>query len=172
MEVVKGGGNITTKDEFGDCQLHLEFATPAKVQDKGQSRGNSGVFLFGQFEVQVLDSYQNQTYPDGQCGALYGQWPPLVNPVKKPGEWQTYDIIFEAPRWDESGRLVKRAAVTVLLNGVVIHHRKELMGRTHHATLPDYGKPQSRGPIMLQDHGSPVRYRNIWIRPLGEYDKP
>lgn len=172
MEVVKDAGNITTKDEFGDFQLHLEFATPANDTDTGQARGNSGVFLWGKFEVQVLDSHQNQTYPDGQCGALYGQWPPLVNPVKKPGEWQTYDIIFEGPRWDESGNLIKRAAVTVLLNGVVIHHRKEFMGQTHHATLPAYGKPQSRGPIMLQDHGNPTRFRNIWIRPLGEYDKP
>lgn len=172
MEVVKKAGNITTKDEFGDFQLHLEFATPARVEGESQGRGNSGVFIFGKYEVQILDSYDNRTYADGQCGALYGQWPPLVNPVKKPGEWQSYDIIFEAPRWDESGRLLKRAAVTVLLNGVVIHHHKEFMGETRHAELPAYGKPQSRGPISLQDHGNPIRFRNIWIRPLGEYDKP
>ncbi|MDW8310316.1 MAG: DUF1080 domain-containing protein [Verrucomicrobiales bacterium] len=172
MEVVKDSGNIFSIEEFADCQLHLEFATPARVDDKSQGRGNSGVFLFGGFEVQVLDSYQNWTYPDGQCGALYGQWPPLVNPVKKPGEWQSYDIIFEAPRWDDSGKLIKRAAVTVLLNGVLIHHRKEFMGETCHAELARYGKPRTRGPIMLQDHGNPVRFRNIWVRPLGDYDQP
>jgi len=172
MEVVKKAGNISTRDEFGDFQLHLEFATPAKVEDKSQGRGNSGVFLWGKFEVQILDSYDNWTYPDGQCGALYGQWPPLVNPVKKPGEWQTYDIIFSAPKWDAAGQLVKRAAVTVLLNGVVIHHHKEFLGETRHGEVATYGKPQLRGPITLQDHGNPTRFRNIWIRPLGDYDTP
>lgn len=172
MEVVKKSGNITTRDEFGDFQLHLEFATPARVEGKSQERGNSGVFIFGKYEIQILDSWENWTYPDGQCGALYGQWPPLVNAVKKPGEWQTYDIIFEAPRWDQSGKLVRPAVVTVLLNGVLIHHHKEFMGETRHAELATYGPPRSRGPITLQDHGNPVRFRNIWIRPLGEYDRP
>jgi hypothetical protein len=172
MEVVKKSGSIFTKDEFGDFQLHLEFATPAQVEGHSQGRGNSGVLIFGKYEVQVLDSYDNPTYPDGQCGALYGQCPPLVNPVKKPGEWQTYDIIFEAPRWDDAGKLVKRAAVTVLLNGVVVHHHKEFIGETRHGEVGTYGKPQSRGPIELQDHGNPVHYRNIWIRNLGEYDQP
>ncbi len=172
MEAVKKAGDIATKDEFGDFQLHLEFATPAKVGGKSQGRGNSGVFLFGKYEVQVLDSYDNPTYPDGQCGALYGQFPPLVNAVRKPGEWQSYDIIFEAPRWDDTGKLVKRGNATVLLNGVVLHLKKEFIGETRHAEVGTYGKPQSRGPIGLQDHGNPMRFRNIWIRNLGEYDKP
>lgn len=172
MEAVKKSGDISTKDEFGDFQLHLEFATPAKVEGISQGRGNSGVFLFGKYEVQVLDSYDNPTYPDGQCGALYGQFPPLVNAVKKPGEWQSYDIIFEAPRWDDAGKLLKRGNVTVLLNGVLLHLKKELIGETRHAEVATYGQPQSRGPIALQDHGNPMRFRNIWIRNLGEYDKP
>jgi len=172
MEVAKKAGSITTKDEFGDFQLHLEFATPEKVEGDSQGRGNSGIFLMGKFEVQVLDSYNNRTYADGQCGALYGQTPPLVNPVRKPGEWQSYDIIFEAPRWDDSGQLVKRGNVTVLLNGVLLHHKKEFIGDTRHAEVGVYGKPQSRGPIQLQDHGNPMRFRNIWLRPIGEYDKP
>jgi len=170
MEVVKKTGDITTKDEFGDFQLHLEFATPARVEGKSQGRGNSGVFIFGKYEVQVLDSYDNATYPDGQCGALYGQCPPLVNAVKKPGEWQSYDIIFEAPQWDDSGKLIKRGYATVLLNGVVLHHHKDFLGETRQE-VSSYGKPQSRGPIELQDHGNPMRYRNVWIRNLGEYDK-
>ena len=172
MEVVKDSGNISTKDEFGDFQLHLEFATPAKVEGHGQERGNSGVFFFGKYEVQVLDSFNNPTYPDGQCGALYGQTPPRVNAVKQPGEWQSYDFIFEAPRWDDAGKLVKRANVTVLLNGVLLHHKKAFIGETRHAEVATYGKPQSRGPIGLQDHNNPMRFRNIWIRDLGEYDKP
>jgi hypothetical protein len=172
MEAVKKSGNITTKDEFGDFQLHLEFATPVKVEGNGQGRGNSGVFLLGKYELQILDSYDNPTYPDGHCGALYGQLPPLASAVKKPGEWQSYDLIFEAPLWDNAGQLVKRASVTVLLNGVVLHHKKEFIGDTKHAEVATYGKPQSRGPIALQDHGNPMRFRNIWIRNLGEYDKP
>lgn len=172
MEVVKKTGSISTKDQFGDFQLHLEFATPAKVDGNSQGRGNSGLFIFGKYEVQILDSFENPTYPDGQCGALYGQTPPLATAVKKPGEWQTYDIIFEAPQWDDAGKLVKRANVTVILNGVVMHHHKEFIGETRHAEVATYGKPQSRGPIGLQDHGNPMRFRNIWIRNLGEYDKP
>lgn len=172
MEVVKKTGDISTKEEFGNFQLHLEFATPAKVKGHGQDRGNSGVFLFGRYEVQVLDSYDNRTYPDGQCGALYGQCPPLVNAVKKPGEWQSYDITFEAPEWNAAGKVIKPAYVTVILNGVVVHNHKNLIGNTEHAELASYGSPQTRGPIVLQDHGEPVRYRNIWIRSLGQYDKP
>jgi len=172
MEVVKKTGNITTRDEFGDFQLHLEFATPAQVEGKSQGRGNSGVFIFGKYEVQILDSFDNPTYPDGQCGALYGQTPPLATAVKKPGEWQSYDLLFETPKWDAAGKLVKHGSVTVLLNGVVLHHKKEFIGETRHAEIATYGKPQSRGPIGLQDHGNPMRFRNIWIRNLGEYDKP
>lgn len=173
FEVVKGKGNIRTKQEFEDFQLHLEFATPEKVQSNSQGRGNSGVFLLGAYELQVLDSYDNPTYPDGQCGAMYGQYPPLVSAVKPPGTWQTYDIIFEAPRWDASGKQIKKATLTVIHNGVVLHHRKEYMGTATHKQIATYNQTQSsRGPIGLQDHGNPMRFRNIWIRPLGEYDKP
>jgi hypothetical protein len=173
MEVAAKAGDITTKDEFGDFQLHLEFATPAKVEGNSQGRGNSGIFLHGIYEMQVLDCYENPTYPDGQAGAMYGQYPPLVNPIKKPGEWQTYDIIFEGPQWDKDGKLIKKACVTSILNGVVVQHKKEYMGPTKHKETTSYdGVKTSRGPISLQDHGNPMRFRNIWIRPLGEYDKP
>lgn len=173
MEVVKGKGNIRTKQEFEDFQLHLEFATPEKVVGNSQARGNSGVFLIGQYEMQVLDTYNNLTYPDGQCGSMYGQYPPLANACKPPGQWQTYDIIFEAPRWDAAGKLIKKACVTVIQNGVVLHHKKEYMGPTSHKEVNTYDHTKSsRGPIGLQDHGNPMRFRNIWIRPLGEYDKP
>lgn len=173
MEVVKGAGAIRTKEVFGDFQLHLEFAAPEKVQGDSQARGNSGVIIFGRFEVQVLDSHNNPTYADGQCGAMYGQFPPLANASKKPGEWQSYDIIFEAPRWSSEGKLTKKANVTVIHNGVVLHHRNEFVGEVRHKEVATYGKPfPSRGPIQLQDHGDPVRFRNIWIRNLGEYDKP
>ncbi len=173
MEVVKGAGNIRTKESFGDFQLHLEFATPEVVVGNSQARGNSGVLIFGEFEVQVLDSYDNRTYADGQAGAMYGQYPPLVNAVKKPGEWQSYDIIFEAPQWGPDGKLTRRASVTVLLNGVALHNKKEYIGRSGHKEVGTYDKLHaSRGPIMLQDHGNPMRFRNIWLRNLGEYDKP
>lgn len=173
MEVVKDSGTIRTKDEFGDFQLHLEFASPEKVSGDSQGRGNSGVILHGRYEVQVLDSYHNPTYPDGQTGAMYGQYPPLVNAVKKPGEWQSYDIIFESDRYDGDGKLVKPASVTVILNGVVLHHKQAYLGPVRHKEVASYGKAREpRGPIVLQDHGNPVRFRNIWIRNLGEYDKP
>ncbi len=172
MEAVKGSGNIRTKEEFGDFQLHIEFATPEKVVGNSQGRGNSGVFMHGIYELQVLDTYDNLTYPDGQCGALYGQWPPLVNVCKKPGEWQSYDIVFEAPHWDENKKLTKPASITVFQNGVVLHNRKEYLGETHHKEAAVYKPYSSRGPIELQDHGNPMRFRNVWIRNLGEYDKP
>lgn len=173
MEVAAKTGNISTKEEFQDFQLHLEFATPAKVQGNSQGRGNSGVFLQGRYEMQVLDSYDNPTYADGQVGAMYGQYPPLANPSKKPGEWQCYDIIFEAPAWDKAGKLIKKACVTSILNGVVMHHKKEYMGPTEHKQVTSYDNVHSsRGPLVLQDHGNPMRFRNIWIRPLGTYDQP
>lgn len=171
METTKTG-KIRTADEFGDFQLHLEFATPSKVEGSGQGRGNNGVNIFGKYEIQILDSYDNITYADGQAGALYGQSPPLVNASRGPGEWQTYDIIWEAPRW-ENGQLSKKAQVTVLHNGLVIHHKKELIGNTGHRQLGTYNRPHpSKGYIELYEHGNPVRFRNIWIRPLGEYDQP
>jgi 3-keto-disaccharide hydrolase len=177
MMSVRGAGNIRTRDKFPDFQLHLEFATPAEVSGASQGRGNSGVLINGMYEVQVLDSYKNPTYPDGQAGAIYGQTPPLVNASKPPGEWQTYDIFFESPQWDSAGQLIKKANVTVIHNGVLLHHRREYIGATDgvggvkHTSLGAYLKshpPESF--IELQDHNNPVRFRNIWIRPIGEYD--
>ena len=170
MEVTPTG-SIRTRDEFGDFQLHLEFATPAKVESNSQGRGNSGVMIYGDYEVQILDSYENRSYADGQAGALYGQTPPLVNSARPPGAWQTYDIIFEAPRW-EDGELTKKAHVTVIHNGVVIHHRKEYIGRTIHRRVGVYDRPhEPRGWIGLQDHRNPTRFRNVWIRELPGYDR-
>lgn len=171
FEVVPGSGNLTTKEHFGDIQLHVEWASPGVVRGTSQNRGNSGIYLQGLYEVQVLDSYANPTYADGQAGALYGQWPPLVNAARQPGEWQTYDIVFEAPRID-NGRVAKPAYMTVFLNGVLLHNRKELMGPTVYRQLAKYGPQPVEGPIMLQDHGSAVRYRNIWLRRVGAYDQP
>ena len=171
MEVTPKSGIIRTKDEFGDFQLHLEFATPEKVEGKGQGRGNNGVNIFGQYEIQVLDSYQNETYADGGAGSMYGQYPPMVNASRPPGQWQTYDIIFEGPRWDESGKNIRKASVTLLHNGVVVHNRTEFFGRTGHKNFGNYDKPgRTKGPIELYEHGNPVRFRNIWIREVKGYD--
>lgn len=160
------GGYVKTKREFGDVQLHLEFATPEKVEGNSQGRGNSGIFFLGSFELQILDSFENESYADGQASALYGYKPPLVNPVRKPGEWQSYDVIFEAPKWDTDGNLLKKAYITVLLNGVVTHHRQAYLGATGHKSVANYHKVIESGPIKLQDHGNPTRFRNIWIREL------
>jgi hypothetical protein len=165
-----GKGMIRTKGEFTDFQLHVEFATPSEVKGDSQGRGNSGVFLLGKFEVQVLDSYQNKTYPDGQAAALYGQHPPLVNASRPPGEWQTYDIVFTAPRFTSSGGLDKPAIVTVLHNGVLVHNAVPFWGPTAHRRIDPYTPETAKGPIALQDHGNPVRYRNVWIRPLTKVD--
>jgi len=158
-------GSLYTREAFGDVQLHVEFATPGAVLRNSQGRGNSGVFLMGLYEFQVLDSYQNRTYADGQAAAIYGQWPPLVNAARKPGEWQAYDVIFEAPRF-ENGYLVKPAYATVLWNGVMVHNHKEIMGGTVHRRVGTYSAHATELPLMLQDHDNPVRYRNIWIRRL------
>lgn len=169
MEVVPKTGDIRTVAEFGDCQLHLEFACPAEVKGESQGRGNSGVFLAGLYEIQVLDCFDNPTYADGTTGAIYGQYPPLVNACRPPGEWQTYDIIWENPVF-EGDTLVKPAFVTVLFNGVLLHHRQETMGATGHRNLSSY-QVHNGGPLKLQDHGDLVRFRNIWYRPLKGYDQ-
>jgi hypothetical protein len=156
--------DITTKQSFGDCQLHVEFATPAEVKGSGQGRGNSGVYMMGRYEVQILDSFENTTYFDGQCGALYKQQPPVVNASRKPGEWQTYDIIFEAPRFDDAGEVTEPAIVTVLHNGVLVQNHVELQGTTSYFKAPEYERHPAKQPIEIQFHGNPVRFRNIWIR--------
>ena len=170
MEPVKDAGYIQTKREFGSCQLHVEFATPLRVKGSGQGRGNSGVFLMGEYEVQVLDSYNNHTYPDGQCVALYGRAVPLVNACRKPGEWQSYDIIFHRPIF-KGKKVVRKPTFTVLHNGVLVHDHVVLQGGTGwegpHA-ISDFKPHDDKGPISLQDHGNPVRYRNIWIRELAD----
>jgi hypothetical protein len=170
MEVAPRSGDIGTKEKFGDVQLHVEWAAPSEIRGSSQGRGNSGIFLQGRYEVQVLDSSNNPTYADGQAGAIYGQWPPLVNPARKPGEWQSYDIVFEAPHF-ENGRLTKPAYLTVFLNGVLLHNRKEISGPTVHRALAKYVPQPPQDSLMLQDHGNPVRYRNIWIRRLNGYDQ-
>jgi hypothetical protein len=164
-------GMIETKAQFADFQLHVEFATPKEVKGDGQGRGNSGVFLLGAFEVQVLDSYQNPTYPDGQAAAMYGQYPPLVNASRPPGEWQTYDILFTAPRFTAAGALDKPAVVTVIHNGIVVHNATPYLGPTEHKMIGKYAPANAKGPIRLQDHGNPVHFRNIWIRPIKGYDE-
>jgi hypothetical protein len=170
MVVVAKAGDIQTKEEFGDVQLHVEWATPSVVSGEGQDRGNSGVFLMGRYEVQVLDSYRSQTYPDGQASAIYGQFPPLVNASRAPGAWQTYDILFTAPRF-ENGTVTTPAYLTVFHNGVAVHNHAALIGTTLHKVVGKYEPHAERGPIRLQDHGNPVRYRNIWVRELGGYDR-
>ncbi|HUR28364.1 MAG TPA: DUF1080 domain-containing protein [Planctomycetota bacterium] len=162
---VNGTGSIETKAEFGDVQLHVEWASPAIPESSSQGRGNSGVFLMGRYELQVLDSFDNRTYADGQAAAMYGQIPPLVNACRKPGEWQTYDVVFIAPRF-EKGVLLSPGLLTVFHNGVLVHHADAFLGGTAHKTLATYAPHPPLGPLSLQDHGNPVRYRNIWLRKL------
>jgi hypothetical protein len=162
---VNGTGSIFTREEFGDCQLHLEWATPAGAKDEGQGRGNSGVYFHGRYEIQILDSYQNKTYPDGQAGAFYGNAAPLVNASRPPGQWQTYDIIFRAPKLAEDGKSVVPGALTVFHNGVLVQDHVPIKGATTAAAFGAVART-GRGPLMLQDHGNPVRFRNIWLRPL------
>lgn len=171
MESVKKAGYIQSKQKFGSCQLHVEWASPINVKGKSQGRGNSGVFLMGTYEVQVLDSYSNTTYPDGQAGAIYGRQKPLVNACKKPGEWQSYDIIFHRPTFDKNGKVDRRATFTVLHNGVLIHDNYILSGGTNWRgphSISEYSSHPDRLPIQLQDHGNPVRFRNIWVRELDD----
>ena len=166
MTVVKKSGSIRTKKAFGDCQLHVEWRSPAIVVDDSQDRGNSGIFLQERYEVQVLDSYENITYSNGMAGSIYKQHIPLVNACREPGEWQTYDIIFSAPGFKENGEIEKPGYFTVLQNGVLIQNHVELKGLTVHSGKPYYEKHNPKEPIALQDHGCLVSYRNIWIREL------
>lgn len=168
MQVAPNTGAISTKDSFGDCQLHVEFSEPLPATGESQERGNSGVFLMSQFEVQVLDSYENRTYADGQVSAIYGQYPPQVNAARPPGTWQTYDIVFHAPRFSKAGKLERPARITILHNGVLTQDNVELTGPTAHGSRPPYKAGPDRMPIQLQDHEFPVRFRNIWIRELKE----
>ncbi len=166
FEVVPGEGGIQTRDGFGDVQLHVEWSAPDPPVGEGQDRGNSGVFLMGRYEVQVLDSYESETYADGQAAAVYGQYPPLVNAMNAPGQWNTYDIVFKRPRFDDSGALTQPATVTVLHNGVLVQDHEVLTGPSGHYSRPEYQAHPDTLPISLQDHDHPVRFRNIWLREL------
>ncbi len=168
LEVAPKTGNIHTSQAFGDCQLHVEWAAPNLTRGEDQDRGNSGVYLMSLYEIQVLDSYQNKTYPDGQAAAVYGQYPPLVNASRPPGQWQTYDIIFHGPRFDKDGKLLRPAFVTVFHNGLLVQDHVAIMGPTEHKQRPPYHVTPEKLPLMLQDHSHPVRFRNIWIRELAE----
>lgn len=168
MEVAPGTGYLWTKAAFGDCQLHVEWTAPEPHGEQGQDRGNSGVFLMGLFEIQVLDSYNNPTYADGQAAAVYGQYPPLVNAMRPPGQWEVYDVIFHRPRFDAAGNVAARARMTVLHNGVLVQDNVELTGPTGHHVRPPYPKMADKLPLALQDHGNPLRFRNIWVRELRE----
>lgn len=166
MTVVPGSGSIKTKHSFGNCQLHIEWRTPAKVVGESQGRGNSGVFLMGNYEVQVLDSYNNRTYSNGQAGSIYKDKIPLVNACRPPGEWQSYDIIFMAPVFSNEGNLLKKARITILQNGILIQNNVEIEGTTDFIGYHSYKPHPPKLPLGLQDHGNPVSFRNIWIRNL------
>ena len=166
LVVAPGTGDIATRRSFRDVQLHIEWLTPPP-EGEGQDRGNSGVFFMGLYEVQVLDSWRNTTYPDGQAAALYGQHPPLVNASRPPGQWQSYDIVFRAPRFDPAGTVLEPARATVFHNGVLVHDAVPFTGATAHRREAVYAAHEDRLPIRLQDHGNPIRFRNIWVRELG-----
>lgn len=169
--LVASPGTLTTKDQFGPVQVHLEWRVPAGRKVDGQGGGNSGIFLMGMYEVQILQSHENKTYPDGTAGALYGQTPPLVNATAPQGEWQSYDILFHPPKYDGE-KVVEPATVTVIQNGVVLHHARKFMGPTQFRQLASYPpKHPETGPLALQFHGDPIEFRNIWARPIGNYDE-
>ncbi len=166
MEVGKGPGNIQTVQPFGDVQIHIEWRTPKKIESEGQGRGNSGVYLMGLYEIQVLDSWENETYCNGQAGSIYKQYSPLVNACRRPGKWQTYDIIFKAPEFNEDKTLKDPGYITVIHNGIIIQNHVELKGPTVFVGTPEYRFHEEKLPLLLQNHGNPVEYRNIWIREL------
>jgi hypothetical protein len=170
FQVVPGTGTLTTRDAFGpDVQLHIEFATPTPAMGSGQGRGNSGIFFYERYEIQVLDSYDNPTYPDGQATAVYGQTPPLVNASLPPGKWQSYDIVFNGPRFKD-GKLETPAFVTIFHNGILTQNHTQLIGATPHRQVGTYTPHPEKGKISLQDHGNPMRFRNVWIRELKPVD--
>ncbi|MFT3780497.1 MAG: DUF1080 domain-containing protein [Nibricoccus sp.] len=170
LTVKCGSGGIVTKRNFGDCQLHIEWRTPAKVEGDGQARGNSGIFFQRRYEVQILDSFENPTYPDGQAGAVYKQQPPLVNASRPPGHWQTFDIVFRAPRFDAKGQLLHPPVITVFQNGVLVQDHAPIQGITDDPQGPRYVAHPLKQPLLLQDHGSAVSFRNIWLRELAKSD--
>ena len=159
-------GPLMTQEEFGDCQLHLEWQSPLEPAKGIMNQGNNGVMLLGQIEIQIFESYSTKIYPDGQAAAIYAQTPPLVNACRKPGEWQTYDIIFVAPKFDAAGKLRGPARVTMFHNGLLVHHNQEIYGTTPHGGLASYVGVPSKGPLSFGAHSCPVRFRNIWIRRL------
>ncbi len=163
LTIKPGSGSIVTRESFAAAQIHLEFATPADAAREGQGRGNSGIYIQSRYEIQILDSFENETYPDGQCGSVYGQYPPLVNASRAPGTWQTYDIIFHPPTFDEQKSKTAAGTITVFHNGILIQDHVQLQGPTMAAP---HGDETGIGPIYLQDHGNAVSYRNIWLRPL------
>jgi len=165
LTVVPKKGDIKTKKVFGDCQIHIEWRAPSLVKGEGQGRGNSGIFLQEKYELQVLDSYDNRTYSNGQAASIYKQSMPLVNVMNKPGEWQVYDIIYKAPRFNKDGILVSPPTITVLHNGVLVQNNTEIKGSTEYIGLPGF-KAHEKGSLRLQDHGDLVSFRNIWIREL------
>lgn len=160
-----GAGSLATKESFGDMQLHIEWLAPAGFDGPWYNRGNNGVMLMGLYEIQIFDSYNEKIYPDGQAAAIYGQTPPLVNVTRPPGQWQSFDIIFIAPKWD-GGRLASPARITMFHNGVLVHLDEEIRGETNHRVLPAYTQQVSRGPLVLGGHDCPVQFRNLWVRPL------
>ena len=160
-----GAGNLPTKESFGDMQLHLEWLAPADFEGPWYNRGNNGVLLMGLYEIQIFDSYNEKLYPDGQTASVYGQTPPRVNASRPPGQWQTFDIVFTAPRW-EGDRLASPARVTMFHNGVLVHLEEEIRGETNHRVVPEYRRRVSQGPLVLGGHDCPVQFRNIWVRPL------
>ncbi|MGB7213256.1 MAG: DUF1080 domain-containing protein [Gemmatimonadales bacterium] len=164
FQVKPGTGDIHTKRNFGDVQLHVEWSAPTPPVGESQERGNSGVFLMQHYEVQVLDSWHNITYADGAAGSIFGQYPPLVNPIKPPGEWNVYNIVFHAPRWNADGTLASKARMTVVMNGVLVQDNVELTGPTAYQVRPPYTRLADQLPIELQDHHYPVRFRNVWVR--------
>lgn len=169
--MIESKGTQVSKEEFGDCHLHIEWSAPLPAKGTGQGRGNSGVFMMGKYEIQVLDCFDNKTYPDGQAASIYGQYPPLVNATKPPGEWNVYDIIWTAPRFKEDKTLDTPAYVTMFHNGVLVHNHTAVMGAGTHRQLAKYSPHGEKGPISLQDHGNPARFRNIWVRPINKYDE-